>query len=403
MAERRDRGEGTFWKNKATGQWWAKATHDGRSKRARASSRSDAKAKAVALAAELRSGLGDDVLTMTVQAWLTLWLAAKRQSVKASTHAFYARHAGYAIAIIGDVQLRRLEPQHVRRMMAALAETALEPRSIAHVRAVLMNALNMAMKDYPTLITRNAAAQADAPRVEQYQAHALTEDERRRLLDAVDGVRRVETRGHTRTLDGRTTTTRVVTGAAPHRLATLVHIAVDLGLRRSELLALRWRDVDWRDDTLLVADSKTPDGVRVIPFTPAHAARLRAHQAAQAEEAHVARQQAQERGQPTPAWNVRGLVFCSEAGTPLNEANVSARVFKMFLRWAELPEDAFRLHDLRHTAITDWIESGADPKTAQVLAGHSDPKTTMKIYAHARASSMRPAIEAAEKRRRKQG
>lgn len=76
MAQRRDRGEGTFWQDKR-GQWWAKATYEGRSRRARAATRSDAKAKAVALAAELRSGLADDVLTMTLQQWLTIWLAAK--------------------------------------------------------------------------------------------------------------------------------------------------------------------------------------------------------------------------------------------------------------------------------------------------------------------------------------
>lgn len=393
MAQRRDRGEGTFWQD-TRGQWWAKATWEGRSKRARAASRADAKAKAVALAKELQSGLSDDVLAMTVQQWLTLWLEAVTGRVAPSTHAFYTRHAAYAVPHIGGVALRRLDAAHVRRMLAKLGETSLKPRSVAHVRSVLMNALNMAVKD--GIISRNPAADADAPRVKPFQARALAPEERQALLDAAYGVRRVETHGHR---GGRVV--RVVEGAEPHRLAVLVHVAVDLGLRRSELLALRWRDIDWRDNTLLVADSKTTDGVRVVPFLNTHAVALRRHQAAQAEEAHIARQQARERGLPEPAWNAAGLVFCSEEGTPLSESNLSARTFKMFLRWAELPPNAFRLHDLRHTAITDWIESGADPKTAQVLAGHSDPKTTMQIYAHARAANARPAIEAAEKRRKR--
>lgn len=397
--QRRDKGEGSFWQDQH-GQWWAKAERDGRRKRARATSRADAKAKAVALAAELALDLSDDILNMTVQVWLSLWLAAKKSTVKPSTYEFYARHAGYCIPLIGDILLRKLEARHVRVMLTKLGETALKPQSVAHVRSVLMNALNMAMTDYPALVKQNAAKHADPPTVPQFQGQVLGPDEQAALLAAVEGVRRVVERGHRRRADGTATTKRVVENQPPHRLAAIVHLELALGLRRGELIDLTWKRVDFSDNTLLVRDAKTPSGWRTVPFTDDIADVLRRHKANQDEEARIVRQQAREAGKPEPAWNAQGYVFCTENGKRLHENNLSARTYKMFLRWAGLDPDAYRFHDLRHTAITDWIESGADPKTAQALAGHSDPAVTMRIYAHARAGSMRPAVEAAQKRRR---
>ena len=394
--QRRDKGEGGFWQDKH-GQWWAKATHDKRTRRARASSRADAKAKAVALAAELALNLSDDILNMTVHVWLTLWLASKQQTVKHSTHRFYTRHIGYAIPYIGDILLRKLEPRHVRQMLTALGKTSLKPQSVAHVRSVLMNALNMAMTDYPKLITLNAAEKTDPPHVPQYDAQVLSPAEQDALLSAVDGVRRIVVQGHR---GGKLT--RTLEHVEAHRLAAIVHLELALGLRRGELIDLTWKRVDFSDNTLLIRDAKTQSGWRTTPFPDDVAAVLRRHQQNQDEEARVVRAQARERGTPEPLWNSEGYVFCTENGHRLSESNLSARTYKMFLRWAGLPE-SYRFHDLRHTAITDWIESGADPKVAQALAGHSDPTVTMRIYAHARATSLRPAVEAAQEKRRRSG
>lgn len=400
--KRRDKGEGSFWQDKH-GQWWAKATHDRHTKRARATDRSDAKTKALMLAAELALELDDSILNMTLREWIVIWLAAKKQSKKPSTYEFYKRHAGYATAIIGDVLLRKVEARHVRMVMDRLGKTSLKPQSIAHVRAILRNALNMAMKEYPKLIERNAASATDAPHVPQYRAYAFTVEEQDLILDAVDGVRRIVKWGHTRSKNGQTFKTTVRTNQPPHRLAAMVHLEFELGFRLGELLALTWKQVDFTDNTILVEDAKTESGWRTSPFTEELAPLLKRHKANQEEEGRFFRQQAREAGKPEPIWNPGGFVFCSETGTQFETSRISAKVYKMFLRWAGLDPERYRFHDLRHTAITEWIDAGADPKTAQTLAGHSTPEITMRIYAHARASSMRPAVEAARQRRRKRG
>jgi site-specific recombinase XerD len=61
-----------------------------------------------------------------------------------------------------------------------------------------------------------------------------------------------------------------------------------------------------------------------------------------------------------------------------------------------------RPHDLRHTVITDWIASGADPRSAQGLAGHASPLTTQRIYAETRVERLREVVEETEKRRKRQ-
>lgn len=388
-AQRRGKGEGSFWQDKH-GQWWAKAERDGRRLRARASSRAEARAKAKELAEQLAAGTDVSTARLTIQVWLSQWIEIVAQRVKPSTLAFYKRHVEYCIPHIGKIVLGRLDARHVEAMLAALGKEGLSPQSVAHVRSVLANSLETAIR-YKARAD-NPARQADAPRVEPYEAHALTSAEQVALLAAVEGVRRMVVYG---TPQGRCQ--RVVEGSEPHRLATIAHIMLDLGLRRGEALGLTWDMVDLARGTLRIIDAKTPSGYRTVPMTAYVVERLRQHRAAQDEEALVYAKSGP--AGVTRMWNPGRLVFCSEQGTRLSESNFTARVFKMWLRWAGLPAH-IRPHDLRHTAITGWITEGADPRTAQALAGHADPQTTMRIYAHAQAEKLRPAVEAAARARR---
>lgn len=261
---------------------------------------------------------------------------------------------------IGHIKLEALEPIHVRTMLSALARSGLSPRSVYHVRSVLRNALNMAVKD--DIVLRNVVERTDAPRVDAYEAHVLSEDE---IIDLINVCN-------------------------TERLGLLFHIAVTLGLRSSELLALRWADLDWKNRTLQIAKSKTAAGKRTLPLTDDLIVRFKAHWDNQQEERTLLGER----------WKEHSLIFASEVGTPMGSRNIQ-RIFKRILRAAGL-DKSIRLHDLRHTAITDWIASGgADPKTAQALAGHSDAHMTMRVYAKVRNERLRETIEAVEQQRKK--
>lgn len=358
-AQRRTKGAGSVYQDK-NGQWWAKlAIGNGRTRRARCTDRKDAEATLKRLIKERDAGVDLRASQIPLRDWLQRWLSAKALSVAPQTMRFYTRHANYITGSIGHIKLEALEPSDVRRMISILSQTRLAPRSVAHARTVLVSALNMAVKD--GAISRNVAEMVDPPRVATFASRALSGDEIDRLLQATEG----------------------------ERLRALFHIAVLLGLRKGELFALRWADVDLEERTLHVAESKTKAGRRTLPLTAGLVAELRQHWQYQQEERRLR----------SVRWKEHGLVFPSMVGTPISERGFHG-IFKRILRRAGL-DHSIRFHDLRHTAITDWIAEGADPKTAQALAGHSDPQMTMRVYAKSRSEKPRGAVEDVEERRKR--
>ena len=356
MAKRRRRGSGSVYQDK-DGQWWCKiALGNGRTRRARATSRKDAEAKARALTQAADAGLDLVSSQQSVKAWLETWLALQQPQVAATTFGFYKRHLEYLIAHIGATPLEALSPTQVRVALAKLGED-LAPRSVAHALSILRRALAMAVAD--GIVARNAAADVDAPRVPAYAPHTLSRDEEQALIAACVGERQ----------------------------GLLILTALSLGLRRGELLSLTWADVDWQAGTLRVRKGKTDAASRYLPLSDAMRTALRLHQARLHEEAAALGER----------WQEHGLIFPSEVGTALGGRNVT-RLFKRVLRKAGLPE-AIRLHDLRGTAISDWIAAGGNIKAVQTAAGHASPETTMRHYARARAEDVRAAIEAAERER----
>ncbi len=151
------------------------------------------------------------------------------------------------------------------------------------------------------------------------------------------------------------------------------------GLRRGELVALAWRDVDLDTGTLRVRASKTAAGVRTIALSSMLVQVLRAHWAFQL----------QERRAQGLNWKEQSLVFPSSVGTPLSARNLY-RHFKSVLTKAGLPDVPF--HWLRHTALTRLAEANTPPAVLQAIAGHTKFSTTAEIYVHVAADQQQECI-----------
>lgn len=209
------------------------------------------------------------------------------------------------------------------------------------------------------MVVRNVAELVEIPTAEQPKTRALQVHEARQLLNAVQG----------------------------ERLEALYWVALLLGLRRGEILGLRWEDVNLEQRTLQVTGAvsrqkqedgkskivftptKTTAGVRLLPLPDILCTVPAAHQARQNDE------------RTTLGWQEHGLVFPSEKGTPLEAQNVINRSFKPALERAGIPD--LRFHDLRHSCASLLIALGVDPKTVSAILGHTSTAFTLTTYSHA--------------------
>lgn len=277
------------------------------------------------------------------------WLASKRSRVAPRTAEIYEHELGrYVRPHIGMVPLASVEPRHIERMQASVnaehgARAAVKARLLTH--QVLRFAVRM------RVLQSNAAEAVDPVRV---PASVVTPVEPGTITAFLG-----ELRGH--------------------RHYAAFYLAVVTGLRRGELLGLRWADLDAGGITVrrvvkivggkhVVGEPKTRRGSRRVPLPPDALALLAEHRARQAEERSAAK-----------VWHDEGWMFPNTIGKAENPHNL-LRVMKRARDARGLP--AFRLHDLRHLYASMMIRRGVDPKLLSDRLGHARASFTLDVYTH---------------------
>jgi integrase len=254
---------------------------------------------------------------------------------------------------LGKTKLRAVTPQQLQALYNQLLAKPLSPTSVVRTHAVLHSAFDQALRW--NLIPRNPCDATRPPRINRQEMQALSRQQAAVLIERAS-----------------TPLTRA-----------LYAVAATAGLRRGEMVALRWSDVDFdrrqltvrrtahrvRGRGIVMGEPKTKAGRRTVRLSSVALSALRAHRASQLEE----------RLKAGPAWTDMNLVFTSSVGTTMEEARIT-RLFKRDLLAAGLPN--VRLHDLRHTAATLLIEEGVSMKAVQAAMGHSTIAITMDVYAH---------------------
>lgn len=234
----------------------------------------------------------------------------------------------------------------------------LAPRTIGHIHRLLVNIFAVAQDD--GLITMNPARKAKRPKIdvdenEHIEMPILNEAQIREVLSKLRG----------------------------RPMFMIAVLGVATGMRRGEMLALRWRDVDLEGAVLDVRRSleQTKEGLRFKPPKSAHGRReisLPANLIAELR-THKAAQLAQRMALGLGKMPEHALVFCKPDGSELAPDAVSDD-WRRHVRTLKLP--TVSLHALRHTHASQLIAKGIDVLTISRRLGHAKPSVTLDVYSH---------------------
>lgn len=350
---RRGRGEGTVFE-RANGSWAGEVTtgYDENGKQKRKTVYGKTQAETLAKVAELRQRLASGTysdIKLTVKSYLERWLEEKGRHVKPSTVDTYENLCEkHLIPKLGRKGLDKVTPLDVQILMGELADST-GVRTANAVRTLLFSAYKQAIRWQ--LVSRNPVEATDPLKTKRKD---LT------LWSAAQAVHFLDT-------------------ARTHRLFATFYLVMATGLRRGELLGLRWQDVSerelhirqqltFREGAFVFTPPKTAQGTRRIAITPDVFSVLEAHRKAQ---------EAAQR-ELGALWPSTGLVFVSEAGTPIHPRNFE-RSWKQLKKAAGLEA---RLHDLRHLHVSLLVKQGIDPQAIADRVGHTDASFTLRRYSH---------------------
>lgn len=370
---RRGNREGSIFRRR-DGRWVASLTtgYDGSGRQLRkdlyARTRAEVADKLHEALKKLEEGRPLSPERQTVAQFLARWLEdVARPNVSPKTHRTYAdlikKHLEPGL---GAVDLYKLDPQQVQHFLNGLSASGLSPTTVKHCRDCLRAALNVALGW--NLLVRNPAALVKLPRRIRRKAQVYTREQAREFIRAMAG----------------------------HRLETLFLVALCLGMREGEVLALGLADLDLDhkrlqirhalqrvDGRLQLVPTKTEESQRSVRLPDAVVASLREH---------LARRE-QEKAWAADDWVETGRLFTTRRGTMLDARNMLREYYK--LRAASgLPK--IRFQDLRHSAASLLHAAGVPSHAIQKLLGHASVRTTEEIYTHVTTDMESEAAEKME-------
>ncbi len=317
--------------------------------------KADARRKLRELLTDLDKGTPIDTSKKTVGEFLDQWLRdyAETNTSPRTVEGYKWNINRYLKPKLGHIALAKLTPYHVQGLYADMLGKGLSARTVVHTHRVLSEALAHAVKW--ELLVRNVCEAVDPPRPRKKEMLALDTGDVQKLLEAT----------------------------SQSTYGSIFYLALYTGLRRGEIIGLRWCDVDLHRKSvsinqtvvrlkgkgLVVGQPKTGSSRRSVSLSPNAAALLSGLKAKLKEQLESVSVKLDE----------SGFVFSNSDGKPVSPDTVSHE-FKKIIRELGLPP--VRFHDLRHTHATLMLKEGIHPKIVSERLGHSSISITMDTYSH---------------------
>jgi len=314
----------------------------------------EASAEMRRLISEVEHGKSLKQSPMTVKEWIAKWMELYiTPYIEETTRVGYkSKLTCYIHPMLGDIKIKSLRAEHVQRMVNDMISKGLSPKNIRDT----YNVVNASMKKAVVLkeILYNPCEGVELPKMKRYRAKVYDTKTIHEILDT----------------------------AKDSDIYLAVLILITVGLRRGELLALRWENIDFDKQLIKVRENmvrgedgyilkapKTESGIRDIHIGKDLVAILK--------EAYT--EYRLDKMRYGPGFQDLGFVIRQEDGSPLHPDSMTRKWIR-FIQSNDLPR--IRLHDLRHSNATALIRAGVNPKVVSERLGHADVSITLNTYTH---------------------
>lgn len=318
----------------------------------------------------------------TLEQWLDTWLTEyKKGNIRPTTYSSYE----YIIRVhlkpkLGKALIRELKPDQVQKFYNERKSSGLSARTVRYIHVVLHEALEQAMRN--NLVVRNVSEATTLPKQEKKEMRVLSQNEQDKFLNALDN----------------------------DKLGIIFKLDLATGLRRGELLGLRWKDIDFKESSLRVNQAlyrakvnfdkdskekktevifqkpKTKKGERSIPLFSSIVSDLKAHKVNE-----TAKFKELEWDDLKIKQHLKeGLVFTNELGGFIEPRNLTRKFYNL-VKAANIPQANF--HSLRHSFATRLLEMNENPKVVQEMLGHSSITLTLDTYSHVMPELKKAAVD----------
>ena len=312
----------------------------------------------------------DDFVSFVDNTWLPLQVEGGNNKPATVTH--YKNNVKKIVEYFNGTVLQDITPMEIQKYLVYLrteykskSGKPLAPKTTHHIYATLNLIFGYAEKQ--EMIANTPMRKVDAPKKPKKPVDALTPEQAAQFFKLLPSL--------------------------PLDFHCMLLLFATTGIRRSECVGLKWKDLDFKscalhierggsytpDTGIIVTTPKTINSIRTIPLMP-HAL-------------HLLQQLKQQAQRDNPNAIIKeAFVFPSNTDffSPRAPSSITRRVSR-FMRNNNLP--VLSPHDLRHTAATLLLGSGADIKSVQEILGHADASTTLNFYVKADLNQMKAATE----------
>jgi len=372
-------GEGSIYQRQSDGRWFGSIVvpdecGELKRKTVSAKTKEGARQKLKSLVEEQErkeaEGLPSIDKTVTVSELLDRWhkviVATRRETTAINYRYVIDGHlVGFVLPqgqTLGSKKLALLTFDDVDTLLDAKRRAGLAPSTRRLIRSVLVQAINQAIKW--RVVTRNEAAMSTPVPIPRSASRSMTAAEARRLMKALKEL----------------------------PMGCLFTLMLVTGMRRGEVLGLRWEDVDLKkglisirqqlqriDGELKATEVKTDKSRRSINLSKSMVQELTNHKSAQAKERRE-----------SAIWQDTDYVFTSNVGTALDPRNMAKRFLSACCK---AKVGTWHPHELRHTAASLMLANGIPLQVVSDILGHASIRITSDVYGHVLAPQRQEAAE----------